>query len=157
MRYTREQLMDMPINLLRGIDIQSVEEEKQVQDVLNTRLVDMPIAQDMNFASSITDNIKTVEDEKKYQAIIDAKRVELKSRIPSGDGITLEENEEVPPVDPVPPLETPAPSDAPLPDPTQTPPPVEDPKEEVAGQIKFCDFCDSKGRFHKKECTRPRD
>lgn len=160
MKYSREQLMDMPMSILRNVDIQNADEERIVQDVLNTRLKDMPVGVSMSFPASVTDGIKTVEDEMRLQKIMDDRRMKLKAHV-IGATTPEEEEEEAPspeeedmeaptsPAADVTPVEEPLvpPSTEPLPEPS-----------EVVGktEVKFCDYCDSKGVSHKKVCTRPR-
>ncbi len=134
MKYTEEQLMEMPMKFLRQLDIQNVDEEKLVQKVLNARFKDMPAVTPMNFSSSETDNL-TVEKEKELQAKIDARNARLKAQL---------EGEE--------------PESAPLPDPTEEddePLTPEADKTTTAIKAKFCNYCDSKGVRHKLACTRP--
>lgn len=73
MRYTREQLFELPLGVVRGLNIETPEEEALVQEVVSQRVRDLPF-QDPNPSSSLkTDNL-TPELEAKLQAEIDAKR-----------------------------------------------------------------------------------
>ncbi len=166
MRYTEDQLKRMPINILRGLDIADIEEEKVVQRILNTRLVDMPVGIPMNFPASVTDNM-TVEKERELQAKIDARNATIKRGLMVGiEGENEEsplEEEDIPVV--IPEEETPLmpeTAEEVVPETPETAPtdPIEpvEPQQEVFGTVTavtFCDYCDSLGVRHKKACTRP--
>lgn len=64
MQYTAEELRELPIHLLRGVDIKSADEEKLVQLILDERTVaaGKPVVP-MYISSAMTDAIKTKEDE----------------------------------------------------------------------------------------------
>lgn len=127
MRYSLEELENMPIYLLRGIDIQSKEEEVLVQGVLNKKYLEMPAKVDLSISSSLTDDM-TPEKESELQAEIDAKKEEYKVRVFAG---TVDDNADtVKTGDNLPPANT-----------------QNIPK-------RFCEFCTSKGVRHKKDCTR---
>lgn len=149
MSYTLEQLEQMPINLLRGIDIKSKEEEELVQKVLNKRMVDMPVQIDLDIPSSMTDNMNG-EKEAKLQAEIDAKRAEARAKFaPQPEVGTVEIVPELkiePEIIPEPVVEVVSPE-------IVVPPEVL--PETVEIKKPFCEFCDSRGVRHKKECTRP--
>lgn len=148
MKYTVEQLKEMPIQILRGINIESQEEEMAVQAELNTRLADMPISNPMTFKDSVTDNL-TPEKEAELQAQINERNAKLKSQFtPVGEEVVVEPVQEVVPepiVEPVPEV-VPEPVIEPVPE--VVPGPVVEPVPEA----RFCEFCDSKGGRHKKEC-----
>jgi hypothetical protein len=159
MRYTVEQLKEMPVQILRGLNIETREEEELVQSILNTRMADMPLVNPMNFTSGATDQL-TPEKEAELQAKIDARNATLKAQfVPMS-------SEEVAPVEVVPDMVTePAPLEVapetvevipePVVAPEVTPEPVEVTPEpvEVIPEARFCEFCDSKGVRHKKECS----
>ena len=130
MQYTEEQLMKMPMAVLRHVDIDTVEDEKLVQKVLNTRLHDMPMPNTPSFPSYVTNDI-TVEKEKELQAQIDAKNSEIKKGLLASIDEDDEEDEEEEEVSVAPKTEV------------------------VAAVVRYCDYCDSLGVRHKKACTRP--
>lgn len=66
---TTEELNEMTIKQLKSLDIQNAQEEGAVQAVLDTKLQDAPIEHQV-FRGDIPD-IKTKEDEEKWQKIID--------------------------------------------------------------------------------------
>lgn len=121
MSYTLEELQDMPIHLLQGIDITSKEEEDLVQGVLNEKRSNQPVVVDFIIPSYMTDNMDG-EKEAKLQAEIDAKKEEAKKRL--------------------------------LPDTVLIVPEEEIQKVSEVVKAPFCQFCDSKGVRHKKNCTR---
>ncbi len=59
----------MPLNVVRGQDIRSREEELAVQEVVNLRLETTPL--DLDIKRNDVPDIKTKEDEIKWQKIID--------------------------------------------------------------------------------------
>lgn len=136
MKYTEQQLMDMPMKFLRNLDIETGEDEKLVQRVLNTRLKDMPVENPVVFPSSVTDNM-TIEKERELQARIDARNSRMKAQ--------LKTDEEIPQIDEV--------ESQPLPDPTEEPKETEPTTEVDVVKDRFCELCDSKGVRHKKECS----
>jgi hypothetical protein len=74
----REQLLEMPISQLRGLDIKEKEDELLVQEVLNEKLESEPNL-DPNrpvLSSSETDNL-TPEKERALQARLDAEDEEV--------------------------------------------------------------------------------
>ena len=70
-KYTVEELETLPINILRGLDITSPEEEKLVQAVVSKRLADAPLEDPFN-VSHFTDDL-TPQHEKELQAYVDRK------------------------------------------------------------------------------------
>ena len=123
----------MPVSSLRSIDVRSVDEEKLVQQVLDEKLSVLPPEREV-YTGDVPD-IQTGEDEAKWQKIIDDRRAALR---PKGEEAKLEET--------IASLEEQK-EDISL---DATDLPVESTKKS------FCDFCTSKGRFHKMDCTRPR-
>lgn len=155
--------MDMPINILRNVDIQNGDDERMVQDVLNTRLKDMPVAVNMSFPASVTDGIKTVEDEMRLQKIIDDRRMKLKAHMIGATTPDTDDEEEEKSSPEEEDMESPSTNADATPEVPKEPlvPPTTEPTtepSEVVGNapVKFCDYCDSKGVTHKKVCTRPR-
>ncbi len=92
MRYTREQLFDLPLSVLRGLNIESPEEEKLVQEVVTLRVRDLPITDNVSEVSAMTDDM-TPEKEAALQAEIDA-RVAQRTGV-SQETVPEEPNEEV--------------------------------------------------------------
>ena len=88
MQYTEEQLYEVPISVLRGVDIMNADEERLVQKVLNARLKDRPAPNAMSFPASVTDNM-TIEKERELQAIIDERNARYKANL----GVALDEEE----------------------------------------------------------------
>lgn len=153
MKFTNEQLMTMPLKHLRGLDIQNVDDEKLVQEILNTRMKGMPNVVTFNIPSSITDNL-TVETEKELQAKLDVARAKRQAIILSEEEETTTPEVEEEDVPLMPETTEPAAEETTPEVPTE---PVVEPEApsqpEVVG--KFCDYCDSLGGRHKRVCTRP--
>lgn len=124
---TRDQLSAMSIALLRVVDIQEKDEEELVQEILNSKIKMSPPQKEVK-VSDIPD-IKTPEEEAKWQKIVDERAAKMK-------GVVEDLVEDLP---------TDHSDDAPV---APDEPPKEDPKEEKP----FCSFCDSKGGRHKKDC-----
>ena len=76
---TKEQLMAMPLNKLRLIDINSKEEEDLVQAVVRLKEVQNPPQTPVNTLD--VPDIKTAEDEAKWQKILDDRRAGLKPQV----------------------------------------------------------------------------
>jgi len=102
--YTREQLLAMPIAVLRNVDIHDKSEEDLVQEILNSKLGTAPI-QDVviNKYSDKTD-FKTGEEEKEFQKIIDERMAKARHQLKVDEAIVkpspevvavLEETEQV--------------------------------------------------------------
>jgi hypothetical protein len=79
MNLTKEQLMEMPLNKLKLIDISSKEEEALVQAVINLKTIDIP-PQTPVYNLDVPD-IKTAEEEAKWQKIMDDRRAGLKPQV----------------------------------------------------------------------------
>ena len=79
MNLTKEQLMEMPLNKLKLIDISSKEEEALVQAVINLKTIDIP-PQTTVYNLDVPD-IKTAEEEAKWQKIMDDRRAGLKPQV----------------------------------------------------------------------------
>ena len=77
--YTKEQLMAMPLNKLRLIDINSKEEEDLVQAVVRLKEVQNPPQTPVNTLD--VPDIKTAEEEAKWQKILDDRRAGLKPQV----------------------------------------------------------------------------
>jgi hypothetical protein len=73
--YSREQLMTMPLKVLRGVNIETPEQELLVQEVVTAKLSTLPPQQIVS-RKGIPD-IQTQEDEAKYQAIMDERTAAL--------------------------------------------------------------------------------
>ncbi len=141
-KYTEQQLMVMPMKFLKQIDIESIDEERLVQKVLNTRLKSMPSPVAFNIPTHVTDNL-TVETEKALQQRIDKVRAKAKNHLTSQG-----EEGDTPELDPLVPGEQ-----------TEESKPEFETNEDVSMKtttVKFCGFCDAPGPFHKTVCTRPK-
>jgi hypothetical protein len=77
--YTKEQLMAMPLNKLRLIDINSKEEEDLVQAVVRLKEVQNPPQTPVNTLD--VPDIKNTEEEAKWQKILDDRRAGLKPQV----------------------------------------------------------------------------
>jgi hypothetical protein len=93
-KFTREDLEQMTIRQLRLIDINSVDDERIVQEVLNSKMEQMTPNVDISDLTKV--DIKTPEQEAEVQAQIDERRAAAKERmlsntIPSDDTGTLAE------------------------------------------------------------------
>lgn len=135
---SQEELREMPVALIRLIDIQDTDEERLVQDILNEKFRSLPLDQDV-YTGDVPD-IKTKEEEEYWQKILDDRRQKkiLASQGPDAD-FPLD-NEDPVPTEVAP--ETPS-----------EPGVQEDPIKEPESVKKFCEFCDAKGPIsHKKDC-----
>ena len=123
----------MSIERLRLIDIKEKDEEDMVQEIINTKVAASPPVGDV-FRGDVPD-IKTPEEEAQWQKVLDereAAAIPAPVHLPGSEHEMLEQGDDTPPDDYVPDQST-----------TQTPP---------EAKKTFCDFCDSKGVRHKKEC-----
>ena len=73
---TLEQLKDMSINQIKALDIQSKEEEDAVQKILTIKMKDAPVPHQV-YRGDVPD-IRTKEDELKWQKIITARENSLR-------------------------------------------------------------------------------
>jgi hypothetical protein len=73
-----EELMAMPLYRLKLLDISTAEEEAMVQTAINAKVQNSP-APSLNKPLRIPD-IKTGEEEKHWQGIVDAEREKLRPR-----------------------------------------------------------------------------
>jgi len=135
-KYTRAQLMTLPIHRLRNLDISTIEEEKMVQEVVNLRVRTAPVKEQI-FRRDIPD-IKTKEEEEKWQAIVDQRYDELKDKRTADTDENIGDPFSEPIGDPVPQLDAIGTL----------------PEAPVAVLKTFCDSCDSKGVRHKKICPK---
>lgn len=85
-------LETLPLNILSGLDIMTVEEEKQVQNIINSKRRFIPTNQPINYASDHTD-FKTVEQEQEFQKIIDQRKARALATAGT-NGITEQNNPE---------------------------------------------------------------
>lgn len=101
--YTRRgiSIETLPLKILMGLDIRTVEEEKQVQELVNARRRFAPVAQPVNLKNDKTD-FKTIEEEKAFQAVIDGRvsklRPQMKAEETAQGDLTEENNPEHSPV-----------------------------------------------------------
>ncbi len=130
---SRDQLSAMSLERLRLVDVYEKDEEELVQEIINSKVELMPLSGDV-YRGDVPD-IKTPEEEAEWQKKID-ERAQAKRPTPVtlslSDEETVEKDEE---------------------ESTSTNL-IEEPI--VAGskktETRFCDFCDSKGVRHKKDC-----
>lgn len=146
----------MTLERLRLVDIADKEEELLVQEIINDKVRVAPPTGDI-YRGDVPD-IKTPEEEAKWQKEMDAR---AEATIPSQVDLpqqgevhvpTDEEREEQEDSEDDEEEEEAQEEDPPtIPDnnPNDLPPPNDPP---VTAKKKFCDFCDSKGGSHKKEC-----
>ncbi len=107
----------MPIASLRMLDVQDKDEEDILQDVLDYKLSFRP-AETVKINTAYIPDIKTPEEEAKWQKIIDEKvkpkPYATQNQRTIQESFSIDKNE------------------------------------------RFCEFCDSKGVRHKKDCKRPK-
>jgi len=131
-KYTRDELMKMPLKIVRNLDIRTIEEERLIQDVVSAReTLTKPI---VKFKEIIPD-IKTKDQENVWQGKIDKFKSDnspIEAKIVEAEKQLVVINEKITETVIVPTVIT-----------------VEN------GQIikPFCDKCSSKGVRHKKECA----
>lgn len=158
-RYTRQQLVDMPITFLRHLDIETKDEEMLVQEVLNERLKNAPsVVPPRSLPAYMTDRVETKEDEERLQKIVDERHTRERAQALVA-GMNIEDDEE---------LFVPAEEeDVTAPPASELAPMaiVEEVIEEIPtvaiekaieGKPRFCNYCDAVKSFHRKGCTRPR-
>jgi hypothetical protein len=90
MKYTREQMLEMPLSVLRGLNIESPEEEVLVQEVVNERVARLPVLDDGPSSSLKTDSILSPEIEAQLQAEIDAKRAQKHAPVAEEEVVSQE-------------------------------------------------------------------
>lgn len=127
-KFTIEELRQLSIKQLRNIDVDSPEYETLVNQVVNEKLVVAPIEYKIN-RKDIPD-IRTPEEEAVYQKVINERESEFRPKeeileVTDESSVVLEDKE----------------------------PEIIKPTVVVVDAPKrFCDSCDSKGRFHKSGC-----
>ena len=133
MQYTEDELMDLPMKLLQGVDIRSKEEEEMVQRVIDRKRLASPQPLiPLRITSSDTDGM-TKEKELALQAKIDAHNEDIRLRLTGASEAA--------------PIEEPVPEPEPL---------VETPAEPApTGKISDikCTLCGSRGYIHKRGCS----
>lgn len=137
-KYTKEELLNLPLNSLKAIDFDSPEYEALVNEVVKTKLVSMPVQFPIN-RKDIPD-IKTVSEETAWQKVVDARELAKKP-------IVIEDKPIVAAVSQSPVEEL----VVELAKPTIITVSYTEPKKE---RPQFCDQCDSKGVQHKKICPK---
>jgi hypothetical protein len=80
--YTRQQLSEMPLSVLRNLDIQDAEEEAMIQEIVNIKVGNMPLPHKAINRSDVPD-IQTPEEEEKWQGIIDERERKLRETLTS--------------------------------------------------------------------------
>ena len=129
---TREKLMEMTMETLRNLDVQTQDEEKLLQEVIDIKYKNSIIIEEIKIDD--VPDIKTPEEETKWQEILDGRRKEARKRMGLVDESTivvkdLKEEELVREIKKI--------------------------DEQILELKPFCQYCNSKGVRHKKECTRP--
>ena len=156
----REKLTRMPVHLLRTeIDIRSIEDEKLLQEILDSKLQNMPVHDEA--LPLIIPDIRNGEDEAKWQAVVDG-RVE-KIRSASVDQSIAREEAELEALQKQIEAEEPIMGSIPL-DASYIggvefgmgTPYTDEALKEASQVVKsaFCDACTSKGKVHKKDCPK---
>lgn len=79
MKYTEQQLVSMPLTILRNLDLQSKEEERLVQKVVEQRLQKMPPSTPV-YRNDVPD-ISSPEEEKVWQEKINERMAKLNPSI----------------------------------------------------------------------------
>jgi hypothetical protein len=74
--YSRQELEEMSLSRLRGLDIETKEQEALIQDVLDERLLELPPSRPI-YRGDIPE-IQTIEQERLWQQIIDKRTAQLK-------------------------------------------------------------------------------
>lgn len=69
--YTKQELMDMPLHILNGLDIYTPEQQELVQEVVNLKTVTPPASR---VAVGVIPDINTPEEERHWQEKIDEKK-----------------------------------------------------------------------------------
>lgn len=81
-KYTKEQLENLSLNRLRNIDIQTKDEELHVQQLIVRRLENAPIVgKPLVFKHSVTDKIRTKEQEFALQKEMDEHNEKIKQGV----------------------------------------------------------------------------
>lgn len=134
-KQTRAELEALPLKILRGLDITTIEEEKMIQEIILSKTgVPETLAK---FNQRLVPDIKDVNQEKEWQAKINefnTKHTPVEAKIAQAEKTLETVKEEVK---------------------TEAKPVVVPMVVTVKdGEIikPFCDLCDSKGVRHKKDC-----
>jgi len=77
--YTEQELMTMPLAVVRGLDFETKEQEQLVQRVIDRRFQNLPPSQPI-YRRDVPD-IETPEQEAEWQATIDARAAKLKPKM----------------------------------------------------------------------------
>jgi hypothetical protein len=125
---SRDQLCAMSLDRLRLVEIKEKDEEDLVQEIINSKTVATPSVQKV-YRGDVPE-IKTPEQEKVWQEKINEREAKIKEQ----EVVVLPEA----------PVAPEAPEEA-----------IEEIDLNTPNEDRFCQFCNSKGKRHKKECTRP--
>ena len=120
---TLQEMQDMSIPRLRNLPIETKEQEDLVQKILDSKVVVAPVQKQV-YRGDIPFEIKTLEEEKKWQAVVDEREAEIRGASEPFLASKVEALQAEKAV-------------------------IE---KELKG--KFCNHCDSKGWKHKLNCTR---
>lgn len=133
----------MPIKKLKAWDIKTPEEEGIIQEVLSGKaIISKPV---VKFNSKLIPDIKTPEEEAKWQSKID----EFNRNNSPIEAVTAEAEKDLDVIQKE--IDNNLPNDLPVVDVPKIVPTVVHVKDGKIVQP-FCDKCDSKGRVHKKDC-----
>jgi hypothetical protein len=137
---SRDTLNAMSLDRLRLVDVVDKDEELLIQEIVDAKTSKIPAMQEV-YIGDVPD-IKTPEQEKEWQAVLDKRAAKIKARgVSTAKPVQVKEPEKVTVAPaPVVPLEA------------KEPEPKQVVKPTVVVEKKFCDKCDSKGNFHKKGC-----
>lgn len=75
---TKEALMTMPLKVLRGLDIDTPEQQNLVQQIVNERMSSLPPERPV-YRNDVPD-IQTPQEEMRWQQIIDERTARLRNR-----------------------------------------------------------------------------
>ncbi len=99
--YTEQELMSMPLQVLRGLDIETKDQETLVQKVVNRRVAALPPSSPI-FRRDVPD-IENQEQEKEWQQKINERTARLKPRMEDESPESQPEPQEDPtPAEPAP-------------------------------------------------------
>lgn len=79
MKYSKEELLSFPLQRLRLIDVMNVDDEKMLQEVVTLKMSQVP--SDTQVQRIDVPDIKTKEEEEKWQKIINERSAKLKPTV----------------------------------------------------------------------------
>ncbi len=81
--YSREQLMTMPLVAIRGLDIDTPQQQELVQEVVNIKLASLPVQRPI-YRKDVPD-IQTPQEEARWQTIINAREAKIRGQVVAED------------------------------------------------------------------------